>query len=194
MLLRAFFLLLIFLAPLSGTNVYAEDEVVENPTISNIIIQGIKRVTNNTILSYSNVEQGDRFSPELVKQIIKDLYETKYFDDISVSLNFNDLIINVSEKPIISKIVITDNNIIEDEDILQALEDVGITKTRPYDKNIFDKIEQELIRLYFDRGRYGAAITSKVVKLERNRVTVELVVNEGEASAMSPDVPFENIS
>ena len=184
MLLRIFFLLFIFLAPLNSTNVYAEDEVVENPTISNIIIQGNKRVTNNTILSYSNVEQGDRFSPELVKQIIKDLYETKYFDDISVSLNFNDLIIRVNEKPIISEIFITDNNIIEDEDILGALEDVGITNTRPYDKNIFDKIEQELIRLYFDRGRYNAVITSKIKKLERNRVSIELVVDEGDASSI----------
>jgi outer membrane protein insertion porin family len=183
-LLRIFFLLFIFLAPLNSTNVYAEDEVVENPTISNIIIQGNKRVTNNTILSYSNVEQGDRFSPELVKQIIKDLYETKYFDDISVSLNFNDLIIRVNEKPIISEIFITDNNIIEDEDILGALEDVGITNTRPYDKNIFDKIEQELIRLYFDRGRYNAVITSKIKKLERNRVSIELVVDEGDASSI----------
>jgi len=183
-LLRMFFLLLIFLAPLNSTNVYAEDEDAENTIISNIIIQGNNRVTNNTILSYSNVEQGDKFSPELVKQIIKDLYETKYFDNISVSLNFNDLIINVSEKPIISEILITDNSIIEDEDILEALEGVGISNTSPYDKNMFDKIEQELIRLYFDRGRYSASITSKITKLERNRVSIELVVDEGEASAI----------
>ncbi|MDA7748454.1 outer membrane protein assembly factor BamA [Gammaproteobacteria bacterium] len=184
MFFRIFFLLLIFLIPLHSTNAYAEDEGVKNPIISNIIIQGNNRVTDNTILSYSNVEQGDKFSPELVKQIIQDLYETKYFDDISVSLQFNDLIINVSEKPIISKIILTDNNIIEDEDILIALEDVGITNTRPYDKNIFDKIEQELVRLYFDRGRYNATISSKVTKLERNRVSVELVINEGDASSI----------
>jgi outer membrane protein insertion porin family len=181
---RIFFLVFIIIAPLNSTNLYAEDKGVENLIISNIIIQGNNRVTNNTILSYSNIEQGDKFSPELVKQIIKDLYETNYFDDISVSLRFNDLIITVSEKPIISSILITDNNIIEDEDILAALEDVGITNTRPYDKNIFDKIEQELVRLYFDRGRYNAEIKSKVVKLERNRVSIELVINEGEASSI----------
>ena len=184
MFFRLFFLLLIFLVPLHSTNAYAEDEGIKNPIISNIIIQGNNRVTDNTILSYSNVEQGDKFSPELVKQIIQDLYETKYFDDISVSLQFNDLIINVSEKPIISKIILTDNNIVEDEDILTALEDVGITNTRPYDKNIFDKIEQELVRLYFDRGRYNATISSKVTQLERNRVSIELVISEGDASSI----------
>jgi len=182
--LRIFFLSLIFLVPFNITNVYAEDESIEYPIISNIIIKGNSRVTNNTILSYASVEQGDRFSPELVKKIIQDLYETKYFDNISVLLDFNDLVISVSEKPIISEIIITDNNIIEDEDILTALDDVGISKTRPYDKNIFDKIEQELIRLYFDRGRYNAVISSKITKLERNRVSIELVIEEGDASAI----------
>ena len=72
----------------------------------------------------------------------------------------------------------------EDEDILQALDDVGISNTRPYDKNIFDKIEQELVRLYFDRGRYSAKITSKITELERNRVSIELIINEGEPSSI----------
>ena len=172
------------LVSFTNMNVYAEDKNTENSVISNIIIKGNNRVTDNTILSYSNVEEGDRFSPELVKKIIKDLYETKYFDDISVSLNFNDLIITVSEKPIISEIILTDNNIIDDEDILKALEDVNISNTMPYDKNIFDKIEQELIRLYFDRGRYNADISSKITKLERNRVSVELIIKEGDASSI----------
>ena len=184
MFLRIYSLLLIVLVSFTNVHVYAEDKNTENSVISNIIIKGNNRVTDNTILSYSNVEEGDRFSPELVKKIIKDLYETKYFDDISVSLNFNDLIITVSEKPIISEIILTDNNIVEDEDILKALEDVNISNTMPYDKNIFDKIEQELIRLYFDRGRYNADISSKITKLERNRVSIELIIKEGDASAI----------
>ena len=177
-MIRSFFLIVLFLIPFGITNIYAEDEITENSVISNIIIKGNNRVTDNTILSYSDVKEGDIFNPQLVKKIIQDLYRTGYFDDISVSLNFNDLLINVSEKPIISEIIITDNNIIEDEDILQALDDVGISNTRPYDKNIFDKIEQELVRLYFDRGRYSAKITSKITELERNRVSIELTVNE----------------
>ena len=33
---------------------------------------------------------------------------------------------------------------------------------------LFDKIEQELVRLYFDRGRYNASISTTVTNLERN--------------------------
>ena len=185
MMIRVLLISLIYLVPSSFMNAYAaEEDSAESMLISNIIINGNKRVTNDTILSYSNVSEGDLFSPDLVKKIIKDLYKTGYFDDISVSLKFNDLIINVNEKPIISAITITDNAIIEDEDILKALEDVGISTTRPYDRNIFDKIQQELVRLYFDRGRYNADISTTITNLERNRVSIELTVNEGDPSSI----------
>ena len=65
MFLRIYFLLLILLVSFTNVHVYAEDKNVENSVISNIIIKGNNRVTDNTILSYSNVEEGDRFSPEL---------------------------------------------------------------------------------------------------------------------------------
>lgn len=150
--------------------VLAEEENLEQQlSISNIIIQGNQRVSNDTILTYANISKGDQITSILIQDVIKRLYETRYFDDISVTQKFNDLIISVVEKPIVSNIIITDNNIIEDEDIITALEDVGISRTQPYDKNIFDKIEQELVRLYFDRGRYNASITTKINQLEKKQ-------------------------
>ena len=158
-------------------DIYAEDI-----KISNIIIQGNNRVSNATVLNYAEINEGDIIQQENIQNIIKKLYETGYFDDIEVVLNFNDLVIKLQERPIISDIVIEDNNIIEDEDILNALENVGITRSRPFDRNIFDKVEQELVRLYFDRGRYNAEIQTKINTLERNRVSINLQINEGEAS------------
>ena len=180
LLTSTLFVSLFFVNPL-----YAEDDNDEaDITISNIIIVGNNRVTNSTILSYADVAKGDLFNSSLVQNVIKNLYNTNYFDDISVTVRFNDLIIKVKEKPIISEIILTDNAIIEDEDILSALDSVGISRTSPYDKNIFDKTEQELVRLYFDRGRYNASITTNVTPLERNRVSIELIINEGEASTI----------
>ena len=157
-------ILTLLLTPFLLSNyVLAEEESPDQQlSISKIIINGNQRVSDDTILTYANISKGDKITSALIQNVIKRLYETKYFDDISVSQKFNDLIISVVEKPIVSSIIVTDNNIIEDEDILTALEDVGISRTQPYDKNIFDKIEQELVRLYFDRGRYNASIKTKI--------------------------------
>ncbi len=173
-----FIVIFCFILPFNIIN--AEEVNSDEITISNIIVQGNQRVSRPTILNYSEINQGDIISKNLTKSIIKKLYDTGYFEDISVKVKFNDLIITVTEKPIISDIKLTDNAIIEDEDIFNALDNVGISRTRPYDKNIFDKVEQELVRLYFDRGRYNAKIESKVTKLERNRVAIDLIINEGD--------------
>ena len=177
---KKFFLLTFFLNLfLVSQFVHSEDSQV---TINKIIIEGNQRVTNDTVLSYADISEGDLFTNEVGQRILKNLYETGYFDDLSFKINGNTLIIKLKEKPIISIINIIDNKIVEDDDIFTALDNVGISRARPFDKNIFDKVEQELTRLYFDRGRYNAKISSKVTNLERNRVAIDLIVKEGDAS------------
>ena len=78
-------------------DIYAEDI-----KISNIIIQGNNRVSNATVLNYAEINEGDIIQQENIQNIIKKLYETGYFDDIEVVLNFNDLVIKLQERPIIS--------------------------------------------------------------------------------------------
>ena len=174
--LISIFLLLIFSPILSNAE--------NGTTINKIVIKGNERVSTNTIFSYAEVEEGDIFSSTLTGNIIKKLYATKYFDDIDVTLEFNTLIIRVKEKPIISEIKLEGNKIVESADVIEALENVGISRARPFDKNIFDKVEQELVRLYYDRGRYDARIDTSVITLERNRVTLALLIDEGEASTI----------
>ena len=177
---KKFFLLTFFLNLfLVSQFVHSEDSQV---TINKIIIEGNQRVTNDTVLSYADISEGDLFTNEVGQRILKNLYGTGYFDDLSFKINGNTLIIKLKEKPIISIINIIDNKIVEDDDIFTALDNVGISRARPFDKNIFDKVEQELTRLYFDRGRYNAKISSKVTNLERNRVAIDLIVKEGDAS------------
>ena len=151
------FFLLLFVLNLSffSQSIYSEENQV---VINKIVIEGNQRVTDATVLSYSDISEGDIFTDQIGQRIIKDLYDTGYFDDISLRVDENTLVITFTEKPIISLINIIDNKIVEDDDIYSALDNVGISRARPFDKNIFDKVEQELTRLYYDRGRYNAKI------------------------------------
>ena len=87
-------ILTLLLTPFLLSNYVLAEE--ENPdqqlSISKIIIQGNQRVSNDTILTYANISKGDKITSALIQNVIKRLYETKYFDDISVSQKFNDLI------------------------------------------------------------------------------------------------------
>ena len=111
--------LLLFLSIVLNSFAFGEEATNEEILISNITIEGNNRVTNNTVLSYAEVNIGDKFSPDLIKSIIKKLYATNYFDNISVVLEFNNLIINVVEKAIISDIKITGNEFLNHYKMLE---------------------------------------------------------------------------
>jgi outer membrane protein assembly factor BamA len=50
--------------------------------------------------------------------------------------------LNVSERPIISKINIEGNKLLETEQIISSLKDIGISQSKPYSKNLIDKVNK----------------------------------------------------
>ena len=53
-----------------------------------------------------------------------------------------------------------------------------------FDRSLLDKVEQELLRQYYSRGRYAVQIKSQVRPLERNRVAVTIEISEGAVASI----------
>lgn len=53
---------------------------------------------------------------------------------------------------------------------------------RAFDRSMLERAEQELKRQYLTRGKYGVSITTTVTPLERNRVSINFSIDEGDAS------------
>ena len=68
------------------------------------LINGNERVSDETIIVFSAVKLGDTINAEKLNQIVKSLYDSNFFDNISTSLNNQELTITVKESPIINKI------------------------------------------------------------------------------------------
>ena len=75
--------------------------------IKDIKITGNERISNETILMFSNVNLNDEFSQYQTNDVLKDLYDTNFFENISVKFDNSILIINVKEAPIIESISIS---------------------------------------------------------------------------------------
>ena len=56
---------------------------------------------------FSGIELGQDVKNSDINNIIKNLYETNFFNNVSVTLNNNIILINVDEAPIIENIVIS---------------------------------------------------------------------------------------
>ncbi len=73
-------------------------------TVKNINIIGNERVSNETILLFSSIKIGDKITNDKLNQIVKDLYDTNFFDNISTKFENQLLVIKVQESPIINNV------------------------------------------------------------------------------------------
>ena len=167
-------LLLFFTYP-----IYAEEQQANF-----IVIEGNIRVSNEEIIEYSGFQVGKIYNSEDISNIIKNLFSTNLFVDIRVNLDRDTLYISVIETPIISNINIVGNELVESEQIISSLKSVGISQSKPYSKNLVDKVQQELTRLYYDNGRYSSSIDITENTLNDNLIELNINIDEGIASTI----------
>ena len=149
-----------------------------------IVIDGNNRITSSQIIEYSRIEIGKTYTKNDISRFIKNLFSTNLFKDIKIKIESNTVYITVSERPIISKILIDGNSLVESEQIVSSLKSIGISQSKPYNKNLIDKVQQELIRLYYDNGRYSSAISITEKELDNDLIELSLLIDEGLASTI----------
>ncbi len=162
-------------APIDGTSV--DNSFV----VADIVVEGNARIDLGTILNYMPVRNRDRFVPEEDSaRVLRSLYETGLFEDVAIKRRgSNTLLVTVQERPAIGSISIDGNKKIDTEELQKSLRQADIALGRVYNRSILETVERELRRVYFSSGNYGSEIEINVEELERNRVALEIVIEEG---------------
>ena len=72
--------------------------------VKNFIIEGNDRISDQTIVMFSEVSLNQNLNDNDLNEIIKKLYKTNYFKNISTSFKGNNLVIEIEENPIIGNV------------------------------------------------------------------------------------------
>ena len=96
-MIKFFLLILIFFIKINFVNA----EIVKS-----ISVNGNERITDNTIIVFSKISIGNDITVNDLNNVINELYETDFFNDVSVSLKNNILTINVVENNLVQSIQI----------------------------------------------------------------------------------------
>jgi outer membrane protein insertion porin family len=150
--------------------------------IEDIRIEGLQRISAGTVFNYLPVKVGDPFDQRQSAEAIKALFRTGFFKDVRLEQEGNVLVVVVEERPSIASVKIEGNKDIGTDDLTKALKGVGLSEGKVFDRQILDKVEQELRRQYYSRGKYGLKIDSEVTDLARNRVAVRIKISEGKVA------------
>lgn len=145
-------------------------------TIDEIIVRGNERVSTATILSYLPIVLGDRVKTSSLNSAVDSLFQTKLFEDVTIALDGDSLVIEVAENPIVNRINIEGNDILKDEALLA---EINIQPRRIYTDQLAIEATQKLLSIYRLSGRYAAQIEPKIITLDNNRVDLVFEVDEG---------------
>ena len=99
--MKNFFYKLCFFLILTLVPLNLNDEVLKKTEV-----YGNERIAIETVIVYGGIEKGKDYSQEDINDVIKKLYDTKFYSKISVDFSNGILKINVEENPIINSILI----------------------------------------------------------------------------------------
>ena len=165
-----------FILILLSSSFYASSE---SWVVEDIRISGLQRISAGSIFSIIPVTIGDKVEIEDIQSISKSIFNTGNFDDIQIGRDGSALLINLKERPTIDEISIEGNEAIKSESLLDGLKRSGIYKGTLFKRSVFENLSSELERQYISQGRYGANVKVSSEDLERNRVKLNIEIDEG---------------
>lgn len=153
-----------------------EPAMAQGATISGIVVEGNRRIEDESVRSYMKLSRGDRYDAGLVDESLKDLFDTGLFADVTITRRGRTLVVKVVENPIINRVRFEGNRRLKDKQLKEAVE------MRPRTVFTRAKVQSDvsrLIELYRRHGRFTAKVEPKVIRRPQERVDLVYEINEG---------------
>ena len=145
--------------------------------ISRIQIIGNDRISDETIKMFSDVKLDEDINNNKLNLILKNLYETNFFENVSLNLNNNVLVIEVKENPIIQKIEIKG---IKANKIKEVISKVTTLKSRSSFNDLILKKDLENIKIALkELGYFFPIINTFQEKLDSNKINLTYQIDLG---------------
>ena len=151
--------------------------------IKNVDVKNNNRISKETIITYGEIELNKNYENKDLDKILKRLFDTNFFKNLSLSIENNTLIVNVEENKIIQTVFVEGikSNTIKES----ILENLFSKDKSPF---LIEKVkidQRRILSSLNNIGYYLAEVNSKIE--ENNNETVNLIfnVNLGEKSRIS---------
>jgi outer membrane protein insertion porin family len=168
-------------APAAAAPTTAAPAAAQGGVVDRIIVRGAERIEESTILSYLPIAPGDHVDSARIDDALKTLFKTDLFADVQIQLQGTDLIVRVSENPIINQVVFEGNHELKEE---KLRDEVQVRPRGVFTRSRAQADVQRIVELYRRSGRVGATVTPEIVELPQKRVDLIFVINEGPKSGI----------
>jgi len=156
---------------------------INSEIIKNIEIYGNVRISDETIILFSEIKKNQDLKNENLNHIIKKLYTTNFFKDINVTFSDGILKINVKENPVVQALEFKG---IKNKRILEVLNDtIQLKEKSSFLESIAKSDEKVITNILRSNGYYFAKVNSKIKSNSNNTVDLIYDVSLGERALIT---------
>ena len=146
--------------------------------IDKINIEGSERISIETIKMFADVSIGDDLLENDLNRILKKLYNTNFFEKVSVKLSNKILIIKVTENPIIQNI---NYEGIKSSQMLEELKKKIVLKSRSsFNEILLNKDKGQIKSFLKEKGYYFSKVETLIEELVDNKINLSYKINLGQ--------------
>jgi len=151
--------------------------------VNEIRITGNERITDETVLMFSDLNIGDNLNDTKINQILKSLYETNFFNNVSVNLENGIFFIKIDEAPLIQNIIISGVNAKKYEDIIRNT--MSLKSKSSFNKYFLSNDLKSIKSKFKSIGFYFTDVEAYIDEIDNNLVNIELKIDIGDKSKIS---------
>ncbi len=146
-------------------------------TIKEIKINGNERIPDETILMFADINENEEINDSKINDILKDLYDSNFFDNVSVTYNKNILTINLEELPIIDNISISGIKAKKYEEAIRL--SLNLKQRSSFNEYILSEEKIIIQTVLKNFGYYFATVDAYVEELVNNMVNIKYEIDLG---------------
>ena len=151
--------------------------------INDIIVNNNDRISLGTIKTYGNIELGKNYSDVDLNNILKNLYNTKFFKDVSLKIENQILIIDIIENKLVQTVIIEGIKSSRVEEAI--LEGLTLKEKSPFVNSEISNDLANIKKALTSQGYYFSNVSSNIKVNDNNTVNIIFNIDLGEKSKIS---------
>ena len=152
--------------------------------VKNIKIDGNIRISNETIKVYGQLkEPNSNYSKADLDNILKNLYSTNFFENVSLEIKNNTLFILLDEYPVVNQLLIIGEKSNKFKDEINKI--ISIKEKGSFIENNLNKDINKIKNLYSTLGYNFSEVTAEIRKIDDKNFDLIYKINRGKLTKIS---------
>ena len=151
--------------------------------VKNIQINGNKRISDETIKIYGEININKNYLEVDINNILKNLYSTNFFEDVKIELINGVLKVDLVEYPVINELLILGESSTKYVDRIKEI--ISLKAKNSFIKNDLSKDIDTIKQVYSSLGYNFVSIKTKTRVIDKNNVDLVFEIDRGEVTKIS---------